>query len=89
MFPRHRPRTCSAGKVVLEDFYWNEANQKIYLKILVPILEKPDGSGLHGRPGPAHRSRRLSVPPHPALAHAQPDGRDRCSSAATAMTPCI
>jgi two-component system sensor histidine kinase/response regulator len=32
-----------AGKVVFEDLYWNEENQKIYLKILVPILEGPDG----------------------------------------------
>ncbi|MDD8013711.1 MAG: ATP-binding protein, partial [Acidobacteriota bacterium] len=35
-----------AGKVVFEDFYWNEVNEKIYLKILIPILERQDG----GRP---------------------------------------
>ena len=29
-----------------------------------------------GRPGPAPRSWRLSLPAHPALAHPQPDGRD-------------
>ena len=34
-----------AGKVVFEDFYWNKEKQKIYLKILVPILVSPDGSG--------------------------------------------
>ena len=34
-----------AGKVVFEDFYWNKEKQKIYLKILVPILDSPDGSG--------------------------------------------
>jgi two-component system sensor histidine kinase/response regulator len=34
-----------AGKVVFEDLYWNEENQKIYLKILVPILERQDGAG--------------------------------------------
>ena len=33
------------GKVVFEDLYWNDENQKIYLKILVPILESGDGSG--------------------------------------------
>jgi PAS domain S-box-containing protein len=29
-----------AGQIVFEDFYWNEQNQKIYLKILVPIFEE-------------------------------------------------
>ena len=28
-----------SGKVVFEDFYWNEQNQRIYLKVLVPILD--------------------------------------------------
>ena len=28
-----------AGKVAFEDFYWNEPNKKIYIKILVPVLE--------------------------------------------------
>ncbi|MCX6560185.1 MAG: PAS domain S-box protein [Candidatus Aminicenantes bacterium] len=28
-----------AGKIVFEDFYWNEANKRIYLKILIPILD--------------------------------------------------
>jgi PAS domain S-box-containing protein len=32
------------GKIVFEDFYWNDRNRKIYLKILVPILDEP-GSG--------------------------------------------
>ena len=34
-----------SGKVVFEDFYLNEENQKIYLKILIPILERRDGNG--------------------------------------------
>jgi two-component system sensor histidine kinase/response regulator len=34
-----------SGKVVFEDFYWNEENQKIYLQILIPILERRDGNG--------------------------------------------
>jgi PAS domain S-box-containing protein len=29
-----------SGKVVFEDFYWNEQNQRIYLKVLVPILDE-------------------------------------------------
>ena len=29
-----------SGKIVFEDFYWNDANQRIYLKILVPILDE-------------------------------------------------
>ena len=28
------------GKVVIEDFYWNEQNRRIYLKVLVPILDE-------------------------------------------------
>jgi signal transduction histidine kinase/CheY-like chemotaxis protein/HPt (histidine-containing phosphotransfer) domain-containing protein len=28
------------GKIVFEDFYWNEENQRIYLKVLVPILDE-------------------------------------------------
>ncbi|MCX6568099.1 MAG: PAS domain S-box protein [Candidatus Aminicenantes bacterium] len=28
-----------SGKVVFEDFYWNEQNQRIYLKVLAPILD--------------------------------------------------
>jgi diguanylate cyclase (GGDEF)-like protein/PAS domain S-box-containing protein len=27
-------------KIVFEDFYWNEANQRIYLKILIPIIQE-------------------------------------------------
>jgi PAS domain S-box-containing protein len=34
-----------AGKVVFEDFYWNEENHKIYLKVFVPILKRRDGTG--------------------------------------------
>jgi len=29
-----------SGKVVFEDFYWNEQNRRIYLKVLVPILDE-------------------------------------------------
>jgi PAS domain S-box-containing protein len=29
-----------SGKVVFGDFYWNEQNQRIYLKVLVPILDE-------------------------------------------------
>jgi PAS domain S-box-containing protein len=29
-----------AGRMVIEDFYWNEQNRKIYLKTLVPILDE-------------------------------------------------
>jgi PAS domain S-box-containing protein len=29
-----------SGKVVLEDFYWNEQNQRIFLKVLIPILDE-------------------------------------------------
>jgi two-component system, sensor histidine kinase and response regulator len=32
------------GKIVFEDFYWNEQNRKIYLKLLVPVFDEP-GSG--------------------------------------------
>jgi PAS domain S-box-containing protein len=34
-----------AGRVVVEDFYWNEENRRIYLKVFVPILERKDGGG--------------------------------------------
>jgi PAS domain S-box-containing protein len=29
-----------SGKVVFEDFYWNEQDRRIYLKVLVPILDE-------------------------------------------------
>ncbi len=37
-----------AGKIVIEDFYWNEVNRRIYLKILVPILDGPRNDRLIG-----------------------------------------
>ncbi len=37
-----------AGKVVFEDFYWNEQNRRIYLKVLVPILDESHGGRLIG-----------------------------------------
>ncbi len=36
------------GKVTFEDFYWNEVNKKIYLKILTPIYAKKKGGRLLG-----------------------------------------
>ncbi len=36
------------GKVAFEDFYWNEVNKKIYLKILAPIFEGERGGRLLG-----------------------------------------
>ena len=35
-----------AGKVAFEDLYWDEGNKKIYLKILVPVLDPGNGNGL-------------------------------------------
>lgn len=35
-----------SGEIVFEDFYRNEQNQRIYLKVLVPILEGGSGSRL-------------------------------------------
>ncbi len=35
-----------AGKVAFEDLYWDEGKKKIYLKILVPVLDPGNGSGL-------------------------------------------
>ncbi len=32
-------RILKSGKIAFEDFYWNEHNQRLYLKILVPIFE--------------------------------------------------
>ena len=32
-----------SGQVVFEDFYWNEQNRRIYLKVLVPILDEARG----------------------------------------------
>jgi PAS domain S-box-containing protein len=36
------------GEIVLEDFYVNEQDQKVYLKVLVPILEETDADRLIG-----------------------------------------
>jgi len=32
-----------SGKVVIEDFYWNEQDRRIYLNVLVPILDESHG----------------------------------------------
>ncbi len=37
-----------SGQVAFEDFYFNEVNQKIYLKVMVPILAPTDGSRIIG-----------------------------------------
>jgi len=37
-----------SGKVVFEDFYWNEQNRRIYLKVLVPILDETHGGRVIG-----------------------------------------
>ncbi|MCX6089506.1 MAG: PAS domain S-box protein [Candidatus Atribacteria bacterium] len=37
-----------SGKIVFEDFYWNEENQHIYLKILVPLLFAANDNRLLG-----------------------------------------
>jgi len=37
-----------AGKIVFEDFYRNEANRRIYLKVLVPILDEGHDDRLIG-----------------------------------------
>jgi hypothetical protein len=39
-----------SGQIAFEDFYWNEENQQIYLKVLVPVMEKEDW-----RSGDTHR----------------------------------
>jgi len=36
-------KVLQSGEMVFEDFYWNEENKQIYLKILVPIMEKDNG----------------------------------------------
>ncbi len=38
----HTSKLLQTGQMVFEDFYWNEQNQKIYLKVLVPILDKDE-----------------------------------------------
>jgi PAS domain S-box-containing protein len=37
-----------SGKVVFEDFYWNEQNRRIYLKVLVPILDETHDNRILG-----------------------------------------
>jgi PAS domain S-box-containing protein len=37
-----------SGKIVFEDFYWNDENQRIYLKILVPILDEAHNNRVIG-----------------------------------------
>lgn len=40
--------SISAGKVAFEDFYYNEQNKKIYLKILIPIFDEEKKNDLIG-----------------------------------------
>jgi PAS domain S-box-containing protein len=37
-----------AGKIAFEDFYWNEQNRRIYLKVLIPILDEARGGQVIG-----------------------------------------
>jgi PAS domain S-box-containing protein len=37
-----------AGEAVFEDFYWNDVNEHIYLKVLVPILDEANDGRLTG-----------------------------------------
>jgi len=37
-----------SGQVAFEDFYFNEVNEKIYLKVMVPILAATDGGRVIG-----------------------------------------
>ena len=37
-----------SGKVAFEDFYWDEDNQRIYLKVLVPILDEATANRIIG-----------------------------------------
>ena len=37
-----------SGKIVIEDFYWNEQNRRIYLKIMAPILDESHGDRVIG-----------------------------------------
>ena len=37
-----------SGEVVFEDFYWNEENQHIYLRILVPVLDEANDNRVIG-----------------------------------------
>ena len=50
----HTSDILESGQIVFEDFYWNEQNQKIYLKVLVPILEEGEQQD-DRRSGDAHR----------------------------------
>ena len=43
-----------SGKIAFEDFYRNEQNQRIYLKVLVPILDEAAWRPGHRSPRPAH-----------------------------------
>lgn len=40
--------SINAGKLVLEDFYYNETRNKKYLKVLVPIFQKKDNNYIIG-----------------------------------------
>jgi PAS domain S-box-containing protein len=37
-----------SGKIVIEDFYWNEQSRRIYLKVMAPILDESSGGHVIG-----------------------------------------
>ncbi len=37
-----------SGEIILQDFYWNERNRRIYLKVLVPIVDDDHGGRIIG-----------------------------------------
>jgi PAS domain S-box-containing protein len=41
---RRIPEVLRAGQVVFQDFYRNEHDQRVYLAVMVPILDERDGS---------------------------------------------
>ncbi len=41
---QHLPEIISSGKVIIHDFYRNDYNGKIYLAVLVPILDQQHGN---------------------------------------------
>ncbi|MCK9211235.1 MAG: PAS domain S-box protein [Ignavibacteriaceae bacterium] len=40
--------SVNTGKVILEDFYYNDKLKKVYLKVLVPIFQEKDDSNIIG-----------------------------------------
>lgn len=40
--------SLASGQVAFEDFYWNEQNRRIYLKVLIPILDEAPNDRIVG-----------------------------------------